>query len=107
MPEREFNLPDLGSGLVEAEIVEWHVAVGDAVAVDQEVVDVETAKSVIPIPSPFAGTVVRLGGEVGETLAVGATVFVVEVAADAADAEKPPPDAGGSTAPADGARASA
>jgi 2-oxoisovalerate dehydrogenase E2 component (dihydrolipoyl transacylase) len=50
-----FVLPDLGEGLTEAEIVSWHVRVGDVVAVDQDVVEVETAKAVVEIPVPFAG----------------------------------------------------
>jgi 2-oxoisovalerate dehydrogenase E2 component (dihydrolipoyl transacylase) len=57
-----FALPDLGEGLTEAELVSWFVAEGDAVAVDQPVAEVETAKSVVEVPSPFAGTVAVLHG---------------------------------------------
>ena len=53
----DFRLPDLGEGLTEAEIVAWHVAVGDEVRVDQVVVEVETAKASVEVPIPFAGTV--------------------------------------------------
>ena len=51
-----FKLPDLGEGLQEAEIVQWHVAVGDTVTVNQTIVEIETAKSLVELPSPFAGT---------------------------------------------------
>ena len=65
---REFILPDLGEGLTEAEIVAWLVAPGDEVSIDQPVVELESAKSVVQLPTPFAGVVESLGGEVGETL---------------------------------------
>ncbi|MEZ5667501.1 MAG: biotin/lipoyl-containing protein [Alphaproteobacteria bacterium] len=67
-----FRLPDLGEGLQEAEIVAWHVAVGDHVVADQPLVSVETAKAVVEIPSPQSGTVAALHGEPGATVAVGA-----------------------------------
>jgi 2-oxoisovalerate dehydrogenase E2 component (dihydrolipoyl transacylase) len=67
-----FNLPDLGEGLQEAEIVRWHVSVGDRVAVDQPMVAMETAKAVVEVPSPFAGVVVALHGKPGDTVATGA-----------------------------------
>ena len=57
-----FNLPDLGEGLQEAEIVRWHVAVGDRLAVDQPLVAVETAKAVVEVPSPVAGVVSAMHG---------------------------------------------
>ena len=57
---RHFLLPDLGEGLTEAEIVAWHVAAGDEVALNQVLVDVETEKAVVELPSPFAGTVVEV-----------------------------------------------
>ena len=63
---RDFLLPDLGEGLSEAEIVEWRVAVGDVVTVDQSVVEVETAKAVVDVPCPYAGRVVALHGAAGE-----------------------------------------
>ncbi len=74
---REFRLPDIGEGLTEAEIVRWHVAVGETVAVDQTIVEVETDKAVVEIPSPFGGVVVRHGGDEGEVLAVGAVLVVI------------------------------
>jgi 2-oxoisovalerate dehydrogenase E2 component (dihydrolipoyl transacylase) len=67
-----FNLPDLGEGLQEAEIVRWHVAVGDQVAVDQPMVAMETAKAVVEVPAPFAGVVAALHGKPGDTIATGA-----------------------------------
>jgi pyruvate dehydrogenase E2 component (dihydrolipoamide acetyltransferase) len=73
-----FTLPDLGEGLTEAELVRWLVAVGDAVAVDAPVAEVETAKAVVEVPSPYAGTIAELHGEEGTTLAVGAPLITVE-----------------------------
>ncbi|THJ68347.1 2-oxo acid dehydrogenase subunit E2 [Arthrobacter echini] len=72
-----FALPDLGEGLTEAELVSWLVAEGDAVAVDQPIAEVETAKSVVEVPSPFAGTVAVLHGKPGEVLEVGAPFLSV------------------------------
>ena len=63
MSDRDFLLPDLGEGLTEAEIVHWLVAEGDVVTVDQSVVEVETAKSLVEVPTPFAGRVVTLHGQ--------------------------------------------
>ncbi|RJQ85590.1 dihydrolipoamide acetyltransferase family protein [Amycolatopsis panacis] len=77
-----FKLPDLGEGLTEAEIVAWHVAVGDTVAVDQTVVEVETAKASVEVPVPFAGRVATLHGAAGEVLAVGSPLITVEEAAN-------------------------
>ncbi len=76
---REFKLPDLGEGLEEGEIVEWHVAVGDVIELNQAVASIETAKAVVEVPSPFAGTVVELTGEVGDTLQVGEVFVRVDV----------------------------
>jgi 2-oxoisovalerate dehydrogenase E2 component (dihydrolipoyl transacylase) len=61
-----FKLPDLGEGLQEAEIVEWHVKVGDDIAADQPLVSVETAKAIVEIPAPYAGRVAKLYGKVGD-----------------------------------------
>src|SRR5258708_16644842 len=66
-----FKLPDLGEGLAEAEILEWHVKPGDHVVADQPMVSVETAKAVVEVPVPFAGTVTALHGAVGDVLATG------------------------------------
>ena len=77
MSEQVFLLPDLGEGLTEAEIVRWLVAEGDVVAVDQAVVEVETAKSVVEVPTPYAGRVAVLHGTEGATLDVGKPLVTV------------------------------
>jgi 2-oxoisovalerate dehydrogenase E2 component (dihydrolipoyl transacylase) len=77
MTEKVFLLPDLGEGLAEAEIVQWRVAVGDTVAVDQTVVEVETAKAVVDVPCPYAGRVVALHGVEGEVRPVGQPLITV------------------------------
>ncbi|MER7575636.1 dihydrolipoamide acetyltransferase family protein [Streptomyces sp. NPDC126514] len=79
----EFKLPDLGEGLTEAEIVRWLVQVGDVVAVDQPVVEVETAKAMVDVPCPYAGVVTARFGEEGTELPVGAPLITVAVGADA------------------------
>jgi 2-oxoisovalerate dehydrogenase E2 component (dihydrolipoyl transacylase) len=83
LSERVFLLPDVGEGLVEAEIVEWKVKVGDVVVLNQPLVDIETAKAVVELPSPFEGTVKTLHGSVGDTMEVGKPLMVIETAADA------------------------
>ncbi|MFC8268105.1 dihydrolipoamide acetyltransferase family protein [Streptomyces cinereoruber] len=75
----EFKLPDLGEGLTEAEIVRWLVAVGDVVAVDQPVVEVETAKAMVEVPCPYGGVVTARYGEEGTELPVGAPLLTVAV----------------------------
>jgi 2-oxoisovalerate dehydrogenase E2 component (dihydrolipoyl transacylase) len=70
-----FRLPDLGEGLAEAEIVEWHVRVGDHVRVDQPMVSVETAKAVVEVPAPFSGMVTALCGAPGDILPTGAPLI--------------------------------
>ncbi|WP_077796320.1 dihydrolipoamide acetyltransferase family protein [Streptomyces sp. JHA26] len=87
----EFKLPDLGEGLTEAEIVRWMVEVGDVVAVDQPVVEVETAKAMVEVPCPYGGVVTARFGEEGAELPVGAPLLTVAVgeAAEAAGAARP------------------
>lgn len=80
---REFKLPDLGEGLTEAEIVQWLVKPGDVIELNQPICEVETEKAIVEIPSPFAGEVVSVTGDVGERVAVGATILVVRTGADA------------------------
>ena len=75
---RDFALPDLGEGLTESEIVAWRVAVGDRVELNQIIADVETAKAVVELPSPFAGVVTALHAAEGETVDVGAPLFSCE-----------------------------
>jgi pyruvate dehydrogenase E2 component (dihydrolipoamide acetyltransferase) len=87
---RDFLLPDLGEGLSEAEIVEWRVAVGDVVAVDQSVVEVETAKAVVDVPCPYAGRVVALHGAAGEVRPVGQPLITIApLDADAGGGDEP------------------
>ncbi len=74
----EFRLPDAGEGLTEAEIVSWSVAVGDTVAVNQALVEIETAKSIVELPSPFAGVVAELLVETGVTVEVGTPIIVID-----------------------------
>jgi 2-oxoisovalerate dehydrogenase E2 component (dihydrolipoyl transacylase) len=78
---RQFVLPDLGEGLTEAELVAWHVAVGDVVTLNQVLVEVETEKAVVELPSPFAGTVVDLLVSAGEPVRVGAALITIDSAA--------------------------
>ncbi|WP_425831818.1 dihydrolipoamide acetyltransferase family protein [Streptomyces fractus] len=77
----EFKLPDLGEGLTEAEIVQWLVGVGDVVAVDQPVVEVETAKAMVEVPCPYGGVVTARFGDEGSELPVGAPLLMVAVGA--------------------------
>jgi pyruvate dehydrogenase E2 component (dihydrolipoamide acetyltransferase) len=89
---RSFLLPDLGEGLTEADVVAWHVAPGDVVELNEVLVEVETAKAVVELPSPFAGTVVELLAAAGDTIEVGAPLISIEIAgsAEAADAASAP-----------------
>lgn len=104
---RQFNLPDLGEGLEEAEIVAWHVNQGNHVVTDQPLVSVETDKAVVEVPSPWSGRIARLFGAKGDLVKVGAplvefaegaeqdtgtVVGEIERAATPADATKAPPD---------------
>ncbi|MGZ0204201.1 biotin/lipoyl-containing protein, partial [Streptomyces sp. RM1] len=83
----EFKLPDLGEGLTEAEIVRWLVQVGDVVAVDQPVVEVETAKASVEVPCPYGGVVTARYGEEGTELPVGAPLLTVAVGEPEAEPE--------------------
>ena len=76
----EFRLPDLGEGLTEAEVVQWLVSPGDAVTLNQTLAEVETAKAVVELPSPYEGTVSALHAQAGETVAVGAPLIEFDVA---------------------------
>ncbi|MFI6058640.1 dihydrolipoamide acetyltransferase family protein [Streptomyces sp. NPDC051286] len=81
----EFKLPDLGEGLTEAEIVRWLVEVGDVVAIDQPVVEVETAKAMVEVPCPYGGVVTARFGEEGTELPVGAPLLTVAVGSTAGE----------------------
>lgn len=74
----EFKLPDLGEGIHEGEIVKWYVQIGDMIKEDDSLVDVETDKAAVTIPSPVSGKVVQLGGKVGDTVIVGEVIAVIE-----------------------------
>lgn len=86
---QEFPLPDVGEGLTEAEIVSWKVQPGDTVAVNQVLVEIETAKSLVELPSPFAGTVTELLFEEGATVEVGAPIIRVASAGGAIELQAP------------------
>src|SRR5699024_7501955 len=86
--EQVFLLPDLGEGLTDADIISWLIDVGDTVAVDQPIVEVETAKTTLEVPSPYAGTVTRLHVKAGETLAVGKPLLTVTATPEHAAAEQ-------------------
>ncbi|MFT4745049.1 MAG: 2-oxoisovalerate dehydrogenase E2 component (dihydrolipoyl transacylase) [Nitriliruptoraceae bacterium] len=89
---RTFNLPDLGEGLEEGDVIEWLVKPGDTVTLNQEIVTIETAKAAVDIPVPFAGVIVECAGETGDTLTVGKMLCTIDVGADAGS--------GGAAAPA-------
>ena len=82
-----FKLPDLGEGLPDAEIVEWHVKVGDKVEVDQPMVSMETAKAVVDVPVPMAGVVVKLYGEPGDVIDTDSPLIEFNTGAEPAKAE--------------------
>lgn len=83
MAEHEFRLPDLGEGLEDAEVVNWLVSAGDEVVLNQPLVEVDTAKALVEIPSPFAGIVVKLHAGAGDVVKVGAPLVTFEVSDEA------------------------
>jgi 2-oxoisovalerate dehydrogenase E2 component (dihydrolipoyl transacylase) len=94
---KDFKLPDLGEGLEEGEIVEWHVEVGETIELNQTVADVETAKAVVAVPSPFAGVVVERIGEIGEALEVGSVFLRIDVSEGAVAGAGEPTHEGGAS----------
>jgi len=88
-----FRLPDIGEGIAEAEIVAWHVKVGDRVEEDQQVADMMTDKATVEMESPVSGVVVELAGEVGDQVAIGAALIVVETDGEVAEAPEAAPGA--------------
>jgi pyruvate dehydrogenase E2 component (dihydrolipoamide acetyltransferase) len=98
----EFKLPDLGEGIQEGEILHWHVAVGDRIEEDDPLVEVETDKAAVTIPSPKGGKVVSLTGDVGQSVPVGTVIVVIDesAAAEQADQSASAPVKGGEPAPA-------
>jgi 2-oxoisovalerate dehydrogenase E2 component (dihydrolipoyl transacylase) len=89
MARYEFKLPDIGEGIAEAEIVAWHVKVGDAVAEDQQLADMMTDKATVEMESPVAGKVLEVAGEVGDMIPIGSVLVVIETEGDAAEAAPP------------------
>lgn len=75
---KTFNLPDLGEGLAESEIVKWHVNVGDMVKLDQVILTVETAKATVDVPAPYSGRVVSRHGEEGDIVNIGALLLEID-----------------------------
>jgi 2-oxoisovalerate dehydrogenase E2 component (dihydrolipoyl transacylase) len=84
MARYEFKLPDIGEGIAEAEIVAWHVAVGDQVAEDQQLADMMTDKATVEMESPVAGKVLELAGEVGDQIPIGSVLVVIETEGEGA-----------------------
>lgn len=108
MSTQIFMLPDLGEGLTEAVLVRWMVAVGDTVRIDESIAEVETAKSIVELPSPYAGTVLALHGEEGESILTGAPVIEVGSDSDTGSDPTDPASASATTgAAADSAASSA
>lgn len=104
MPDlKQFKMPDVGEGLTEADILRWDVKPGDTVKVNQTLVEVETAKAAVELPSPYAGVVAELHAAEGDTVDVGAPIITIDVGASAADAAAAP----GPSAPAEPAAAAA
>ena len=99
----QFKLPDIGEGIAEAEIVAWHVKVGDRVEEDQQLADMMTDKATVEMESPVAGTVKSLAGEVGDQVAIGSVLVEIETeggaAQPAAESEKEQPLADGAEEP--------
>ena len=105
MARYEFKLPDIGEGIAEAEIVAWHVKVGDTISEDQQIADMMTDKATVEMESPVAGKVVELAGEVGDQIPIGSVLAVIETegAASAPEAGAPVPDSVDERPLADGA----
>ena len=102
MARYEFKLPDIGEGIAEAEIVAWHVKVGDRVEEDQQLADMMTDKATVEMESPVAGVVAQLAGEVGDQIAIGSVLVVIETdgAVSAATEEVPLADGAAEATPA-------
>ena len=90
MARRAFKLPDIGEGVVEGEVVTWHVEVGASVSEDDSIVDIMTDKSTVTIPSPYSGVIVALHGEVGDMVAVGAVLVEFESEGEVDDSPPAP-----------------
>ncbi|HET9429029.1 MAG TPA: dihydrolipoamide acetyltransferase family protein [Allosphingosinicella sp.] len=88
MARFEFKLPDIGEGIAEAEIVAWHVKVGDQVAEDQQIADMMTDKATVEMESPVAGKVLEIAGEVGDQIAIGSVLIVLETEGEVSVADE-------------------
>ena len=99
MARFEFKLPDIGEGIAEAEIVQWHIAVGDSVKEDQQLADMMTDKATVEMESPVAGKVLQLAGEVGDQIPIGSVLVVIET-----ESEAGAPEPGADETAADGER---
>src|SRR5215470_5085085 len=95
---KQFRLPDVGEGLTEADIVKWHVQPGDKVTVNQIIVEIETAKAVVELPSPYEGVVADLLVPEGTTADVGTPIISVDVGPDAGRSPHPPAPRGSTSA---------
>lgn len=93
MAQFKFRLPDIGEGISEAEIVAWHIKVGDRVEEDQQIADMMTDKATVEMESPVSGTVVELAGDVGDQVAIGSTLVVIETEGDVSEAAPASDDA--------------
>lgn len=82
MPKFTFNLPDIGEGIAEAEVVAWHVKVGDMISEDQPLADMMTDKATVEMESPVTGVVTKVAGEAGDVIAIGAMLVEIEVAGE-------------------------
>src|SRR5205814_9292083 len=89
MARYEFKLPDIGEGIAEAEIVAWHVKIGDEIAEDQQIADMMTDKATVEMESPVAGKVIELAGDVGDQVPIGSVLAVIETAGADRAAEGP------------------
>jgi len=85
MAKFTFNLPDIGEGIAEAEIVAWHVSIGDMVEEDQQIADMMTDKATVEMESPVAGKVIEIAGEVGDTISIGSMLVTIEVEGEIPD----------------------
>jgi 2-oxoisovalerate dehydrogenase E2 component (dihydrolipoyl transacylase) len=93
MARFEFRLPDIGEGIAEAEVVAWHVKIGDTIAEDQGIADMMTDKATVEMESPVSGIVIALAGEVGDMIPIGSTLVVIETEGE----DLAPTEAGGAT----------
>jgi 2-oxoisovalerate dehydrogenase E2 component (dihydrolipoyl transacylase) len=91
MAKFTFNLPDIGEGIAEAEIVAWHVKVGDAISEDQPIADMMTDKATVEMESPVAGIVTKVAGEAGDVIAIGSMLVEIETASDVTDVSRDAP----------------